>query len=350
MVEYTWQARSRLDEYLREIRWSLRGCRSVDAGEVESNVREHVDSALGEAAGPVDVDELDGVLNELGSPLQWVAVEDLPWWRRMLVRWRSGRGGNRAAWLSFALFVLAAVCFVYAAAVPEYEYVGQSMTVHIDGRRYSTDSTGHRISNNSVYVAAGLTAVFLLASFLVARMVVSAGELTGQGSPQKWLVYLQLACVYVPLLGCVLAAPIAASAAFADERSFWIERTVDMRRESAAELTRLQAAGPLVATDRPDREALPTDLYRWWRGRYDAPYDSVRFYVLWSLVTAVVTFGWWSAVALLLRWRPGLARGVFRPFADRLDRAKYGRIVLVMLACTLAAAAALAIAGRAMRA
>ena len=123
-----------------------------------------------------------------------------------------------------------------------------------------------------------------------------------------------------------------------------------MRRESAAELTHLKAAGPLVATDRPDRKALPTDLYRWWRGRYDAPYDSVRFYVLWSLVTAVVTFGWWSAVALLLRWRPGLARGVFRPFADRLDRAKYGRIVLVMLACTLAAAAALAIAGRAMRA
>ena len=181
MVEFTWQARSRLDEYLREVRWSLRGCRSVDAGEVESNVREHVDSAFGEAAGPVDVDELDGVLNELGSPLQWVAVEDLPWWRRMLVKWRSGRGGNRAAWLSFALLVLAAVCLVYAAAVPDYEYVSGPMTVQMNGRVYRSSSPRQRISNDSVHVAAGLTAVFLLASFLVARMVVSAGELTGQG-------------------------------------------------------------------------------------------------------------------------------------------------------------------------
>jgi hypothetical protein len=351
MVEFTWQARSRLDEYLRGVRCSLRGCRSVDAAEVESNVREHVDSTFGEATGPVDVDELEGVLNELGSPLQWVAVEDLPWWRRMLLRWRSRQGGSRAAWLSFALLVLAAVSLVYAAAVPDYEYVRGPVMVRMNGYAYQNDDfSGHRIPNHSVDIAAGLTAVFLFASFVVARMVVSAGELAGQASPQRWLVYPQLACVYLPVLACVLAAPIAAGALFAEERSLWFEQTVDMRHASPAELARLRAAGPLVDTDRPDRKALPTVLYGWWRQRFDAPYDSVRFYVLWSLITAVVTLGWWAAVAFLLRWRPGLAQAVFRPFADRLDRATYGRIVLVILACLLATAAALAIVGRSLRA
>ncbi len=87
MIELTPSAHQRLDEYLAELRRILRECRSVDATEVERDVRDHIQTALAEAAPPVDVPLLDQVLRTLGAPGDWVDERAVPWFRRPPAEW-----------------------------------------------------------------------------------------------------------------------------------------------------------------------------------------------------------------------------------------------------------------------
>jgi hypothetical protein len=83
MIEFTPSARQRLNEYLVELRLALAECGSVDPGEVERDVQDHIQAALGEAAAPVDVTLLDQVLHTLGAPADWVDEDQVPWFRRL---------------------------------------------------------------------------------------------------------------------------------------------------------------------------------------------------------------------------------------------------------------------------
>src|ERR1700736_1903704 len=99
-------AQQRLEQYLRKVRAALRGYRSVNADDVERDIREHIESELTMEGDAVSVRELEAVLKRLGSPNQWVPQEEFPWWRRFVTRWRTGPEDWRLAYLAFALLVI----------------------------------------------------------------------------------------------------------------------------------------------------------------------------------------------------------------------------------------------------
>ncbi len=107
MIALSKSAKRSLDDYLRQARAYLRGSKSVDAGEVEQNIAEHIENALEGASEPVSCDELEAVLEKLGNPQQWVPEDELPWWRQIIFRLRSGPEDWRLAYISFGLFVAA---------------------------------------------------------------------------------------------------------------------------------------------------------------------------------------------------------------------------------------------------
>ena len=184
MIALTADAQKCLDAYLGEMRTSLRGCPSVDSSDVERDVTEHIEKSLAEAPTPVDSPALRAVLQQLGSPSQWIPEEDLSWrrllrlgTRRLLTRLRSGPEDFRLVYLSIGLFALAIVLFTADA-----------------GRAW-------------VLICVGF-------SFLFARAALTAESASAQLGAQRWLLYPVLILVYVPLalgllLWTVAATPLA---------------------------------------------------------------------------------------------------------------------------------------------
>lgn len=104
MTAFTPDAQLYLDRYLRQVKAALRGNPSVDAQEVERDVRGHIDAEL-HGAEPVTLSALQQVLARLGSPSQWTDFDEQPLWRRVMVRLQSGPEDWRLAYLTFALFL-----------------------------------------------------------------------------------------------------------------------------------------------------------------------------------------------------------------------------------------------------
>jgi hypothetical protein len=106
MIDLTPEARTRFDQYLERMHRALRGSRAVEASEVEQNVREHVEIALGGASAPIGADRLDEVLAQLGPPDRWLSEDERPWWRRALQRISDGPEDWRVAYVAFGAFAL----------------------------------------------------------------------------------------------------------------------------------------------------------------------------------------------------------------------------------------------------
>ncbi|MDE2862160.1 MAG: hypothetical protein OXL33_01750, partial [Chloroflexota bacterium] len=102
---FTENARSDLDRYLRRVRHALRPHPSVDADEVELEIKGHIEAELADEPEPVTAERLHGVLDRLGSPNDWVPDDDLPAWRKLLLRLSTGPEDWRLAYLSLGLFV-----------------------------------------------------------------------------------------------------------------------------------------------------------------------------------------------------------------------------------------------------
>jgi hypothetical protein len=100
----TADAQELYDRYLKTVRWSVRGV--ADADEIERDVREHVVIALQQAEQPIPSSTLRDVLSRLGDPWQWVPAEELPWWRRILMRFSVSSEDWRLAYLCFGLTLL----------------------------------------------------------------------------------------------------------------------------------------------------------------------------------------------------------------------------------------------------
>ena len=110
MIELTPEANTRFEEYLQRMRSALRGTTStIETAEVEQSVREHVDIALAGAGGPVGVDRLGEVLEQLGPPDRWITDDERSWWRRLAQRISTGPEDWRLSYLAFATFVLGLV-------------------------------------------------------------------------------------------------------------------------------------------------------------------------------------------------------------------------------------------------
>ena len=154
-------ARQVLERYVRELRFLLQACPTIDPAEVEAEVRSHIDQELADAPTPVSSERLDAILMRLGSPTQWVPIDELPWWRRVLIRLRMGPSSDRWALGVFFMWVLGLLL------VPVYGF--------------------------------GLLLIF--ASFLFARAVLAMSEESGaQLAWRRWLVYPSLLSLYVPAI------------------------------------------------------------------------------------------------------------------------------------------------------
>jgi hypothetical protein len=167
-------AQLELDRYLRRVSLALRGHSSVDAEDVERDLRGHIASELAGSSTPVNEARVREVLERLGSPSQWVPLDDLPLWRKVLVGVRSASQDWWLAFLTFALLVMGLL----------------------------TAPTG---------------LVLLLASIPMARATLALleeqGELVGA---RRWLVYPPLIVSYLAFAGAVFLAPPGLIAAAAD--------------------------------------------------------------------------------------------------------------------------------------
>jgi hypothetical protein len=111
MVTLSRDAQGDLERYLRQVKAALRGHGTVDADDVERDVRGHIDAELAGETQPIDRADLQRVLQRLGAPDEWVPQDDLPSWRRVLNRLRAGPEDWRLAYLSLGLFVLGPIWF-----------------------------------------------------------------------------------------------------------------------------------------------------------------------------------------------------------------------------------------------
>jgi hypothetical protein len=158
-------ARQALERYVRELRILLQGSPTIDPAEVEAEVRSHIDQELADAPAPVSSERLDAILARLGSPTQWVPIDELPWWRRALIRLRMGPQSDRWALAVFIMWALGLLL------VPAY----------------------------------GIGLLLIFASFLFARAVLAMSEEVGsQLMWRRWLVYPSLLSFYLPLMTWLL--------------------------------------------------------------------------------------------------------------------------------------------------
>ncbi len=159
-----------LDNYLQQVRICLQDCLTVDADEVEQNIKEHIESELQDSSEPVSFDTLDDILKRLGSPQQWLPEEEISWWRKIILRLRTGQENWRLAYISFAMLILSVLfCF---------------------------------------YNAIEISFIFLAASFILSRTTLSVVDNHNELKAQKWLIYPSLVIVYGVALFSLLFWPI----------------------------------------------------------------------------------------------------------------------------------------------
>jgi len=174
MINLSDSAKKCLDKYLQQVRTYLRGCKKVDADEVERNIIEHIESEFESAAAAVSFEELDTVLQRLGSPRQWVPEDQIPWWRKIIFRLRTGPEDWRLAYISFGLLIAGFII------LPSF-------------------------------------IVLIPASFIVARALLSETADPGQLKAQRWLIYPSLIIVYVSVLLGLLLWPLGLLFPLAEE-------------------------------------------------------------------------------------------------------------------------------------
>jgi hypothetical protein len=168
VIELSEKARKSLNEYLNQVKRSLKGVKYIDADEIVQNVNEHIENELGETKEPVNSEKLGAVLEKLGSPLQWVPEEEISWWRKFIIRIHSGPEDWRLAYLAFGLFV-AGLLF-------------------------------HTSFSNFI--------ILMATSFIVSRASLAAVNNSDELRGQKWFIYPSLITVYLVILSFILAWPL----------------------------------------------------------------------------------------------------------------------------------------------
>lgn len=165
MITFSPEAQHLFDRYLQTVRWSVRGIAGSD--EIEHNVREHVTAALEDQQEPVSSRTLRDVLSRLGDPWEWIPTEELPLWKRLLMRFSIGPEDWRLAYLCFALTLL-----------------------------------------GFVLMPVGIGMVFLIGAFLLARATLDlASDRDNTLGPRRWLIYPPLVFFYVIFLAGFLMGP-----------------------------------------------------------------------------------------------------------------------------------------------
>lgn len=306
MLTLTPDAQLRLDEYLAELRRVLGTSPAVNPAEVEQDVRDHLSAAFAGRGGPIERSTLDGELQKLGAPSQWLPEEAQPWFRKPPRDWvrelrqslvRTGKrltGGPESYRLPYlSLLVLGTGLFVAMLAGDEE----------------------------------GLFAGFVacVTAFILSRAGLALLGHENLSAPQKWLLYPALLPVYVPLLLVMLGAVPVLSGLAIDER-LAVQRF-------GAHAAREQLEAHDAHTEALKRSGGDLSAYAATRERLQRSYDmaSAPPQILGRTVTPAVAFGlivastglWLCVLGVVLGLAPGLVRGMFYPFAVGYRR-RYG--------------------------
>jgi hypothetical protein len=182
MVALSQEARSHLERYLQQIRTALREHPSVDADEVERDVLGHIAAELSGQPEPIGETRLLHVLDRLGSPNEWLPLEQQTTWQRPFEAVRSGPGDWRLAILTFATF----------AAGPAL-FMGRVMLWP-------------------------LPPILFVLSFVLARVTLALfTEHKEQVGPRRWLIYPPLVVWYGAFVVALVGGPALFAAVFASE-------------------------------------------------------------------------------------------------------------------------------------
>lgn len=251
MIELSDSARQRFDDYLRRLRRTLRGSQAYD---VEQSVREHVEIALAGIPAPVGAEHLGTVLERLGPPERWVPEEELPIWRRVMMRISNGPDDWRLAYLSFGLFFLTVVL-----------------------------------------LPAGIGLLFLVPAYLVSRAFIEL--LSGRSEPigaRRWLVYPAIVAVVIPALLFFLIGPAAPVVAWGVEQGGFHRLQPAMERMEANVATSAMVFGAWWVLG----SAIVAIFFRPIRFLFAPVLDRLRRRHLWFLFAAgAISLG--AGIALL---------------------------------------------------
>jgi len=306
MIQYTLDAQVLVDDYLRQVRAYVGASPTADVNDVLRDIQEHLERELSGAAQPVSADEVRQVLARLGSPAAWVSEEEMPWWRKVILRARRGPEDWRLAYITFGL-VLLGVLFGWIFC-DTYRYGGNPVVAHVrqydsrgadpaqrayvgeDGRpidQFEIETGRQSVSHQFNWSA---FALFVAVSFITARAVLSsAGTPCRLPSGQKWLTYPSLIMVCT-VLGAILlgwAPAVAGGVSFE-----LIEHSMRMHGQ---------------LREWPARPGSPS----WFQSSDSLP--TLAAAAIGTLAAGV----WWTALALLSRTAVGRwTQAVFRPFLD----------------------------------
>jgi len=295
MLELTEGARAQYEEYLRRVRACMAAAGQASPAEVIADIEEHVWRELEGAAEPVSGEAVRQVLARLGEPEQWIALEELPWWRRVALRVRTGPEDWRLAYAAFGLLFVG-VLFGWIFS--------------------DTRDWGYRKSHEFNLTA---LAIFWVVSFIVARAAVAAAADRSHLSPgQKWLVYPSLIVPYgFAAIAILIGLPcLLGVGGFA------------LSEES------LKAGGLHTNPKYPHPQS-------WGVGHRDAQAGTFGGYV------GVIAAGlWWITLGVLLLFRRPrqVARALFAPFLRNIPRKVcvtaivVGSVLLVLAAAATVAA------------
>jgi hypothetical protein len=294
MIEFTPEAEARLAEYLRQVRAALAGSEDVNPDEIEADIREHVENELHAAASPVGVARLEAVLDQLGPPAKWGAVESPSLLQRLKQHLRLGerlrsareslcRGPEdwRLAYLTFGVFATGVLIFP-------------------------------------------LFPLCLIVAYCLGRAGIALAREKGVelGAARRWLLYPPVAIVSLSLLLAVLALPLVAGGVAGAHVAGAVQRVESDERDNPgppnpldqratrnweARLARKDRMASQLEEDRQLLAMIP--IQRDWAPAAVGLFASVGAFAIW-----------WTVLGLASAAYPRAVRTAFVPLANRFER------------------------------
>jgi hypothetical protein len=186
MIELSDNAKKALEKCLRQVRACLRGCKTVDASEIEQNIMEHIEGECAAVAEPVTINNLNLVLDRLGSPAQWIPQDQEHW-------------NTRVTQSKVLIYISSALMAAFVLLSIPY-------------------TLAHILWGFPLPAIIFFPGNLLPASFILARVALHRVWAPKDLNWQRWLAYPSLILVYISILWRILffAAIII--------RAFWLPR------------------------------------------------------------------------------------------------------------------------------
>ncbi len=311
MIELTLGAQQRLDSYFAELRRVLVDDGKADPVDVERDIRDHIQTALADADGPVDESRLDQVLRSLGAPAEWIDHPDRPWFARpskentdatppsaaeMLRRVSGGREGYLLPSLSLLILVSGLMLALFSG------------------------DTGAGLA---------IVVVAVLGAFVLARAAIARQPNEWQSPVQKWLLSPSLLMMYVPLLIAIITWPLVPGIFLLRHSYVTTQSRVADASQRLAILNEQKIQAEYNARHIPSIEgevrAIPSDFYDADIAHLRQEIDQSEATWIWDVMPGLVVAGvgtliWWVTLYIAGKRMTETIRTVFAPYSPQFVR------------------------------